>query len=126
MAAPRSDEEILTVLTPDEVAAEALHDVDAGVVVIGHTHHQFDRRIGSIRLVNAGSVGLPYEGRPGAFWALVGPDVEFRCSDYDIARAAELLRASGMPGIDELLPESLLEPVPRDEVAAFFERQAER
>ena len=80
---PRSDEEMLTILTPESAAAEALAGVDADLVVIGHTHHQFDRRIGSLRLVNAGSVGLPYEGEAGAYWALLGPDVTFRHSHYD-------------------------------------------
>ena len=123
---PRSDEEMLTILTPESAAAEALAGVDADLVVIGHTHHQFDRRIGSLRLVNAGSVGLPYEGEAGAYWALLGPDVTFRHSHYEIAAAAKYLRAGGMPGFDDLLPESLLRPVPRDEVAAHFERQAGR
>jgi predicted phosphodiesterase len=123
---PRSDEEILTVATPDETAAEAIAGIDADLVVIGHTHHQFDRRVEGTRLVNAGSVGLPYEGRAGAYWALLGPDVELRRTEYDVAAAADRLRASGMPGIDDLLPESLLEPVPRDEVVAHFERQAGR
>jgi hypothetical protein len=64
--------------------------------------------------------------RAGAFWLLLGPDVQFRRTDYDVAGAAERLRQSGMPEIDEMLPDSLLAPVPRDEVAAFFERQAGR
>jgi putative phosphoesterase len=121
---PRSDEEVLTVLTPDAAAAEAMAGVSADVVVIGHTHHQFDRLVGRVRLVNAGSVGLPYEGRAGAYWALLGPDVQLRRTEYDVSAAAKRLRASGMPGIDDLLPDSLLQPAPRDEVAAHFERQA--
>lgn len=123
---PRSDTELLTILTPEDVATEALAQAAERVIVIGHTHHQFDRAIGEKRLVNAGSVGLPYEGRPGAFWALLGPDVELRRTDYDVTRAAEQLRASGMPEIDEVLPDALLSPAPRDEVAAFFEKQAGR
>ena len=51
-------------------------DAAEGVVVCGHTHRQFDRRIDRWRVVNAGSVGMPYEGRPGAYWALLGPGVE--------------------------------------------------
>ena len=76
--------------------------------------------------MNPGSVGLPYEGRGGAYWALLGPDAELRRSDYDVASAADRLRASGMPEIDNLLGDSLLEPASRKEVAAFFERQAGR
>jgi putative phosphoesterase len=78
-ATPRNDEEIFTKISPDERWAEALAGVDADVVVCGHTHVQFDRRIGDTRLVNAGSVGMPYEHEPGAYWALLdGADVELR------------------------------------------------
>jgi putative phosphoesterase len=78
-ATPRNDEEIFTKISPDERWAEALVGVDAEVVMCGHTHVQFDRRIGDIRLVNAGSIGMPYEHEPGAYWALLdGADVELR------------------------------------------------
>jgi putative phosphoesterase len=78
-ATPRNDEEILTRISPDERWREALAGVDADVVVCGHTHVQFDRRIDDIRLVNAGSIGMPYEHEPGAYWALLdGTDVELR------------------------------------------------
>jgi putative phosphoesterase len=78
-ATPRNDEEIFTKISPDERWAEALVGVDAEVVMCGHTHVQFDRRIGDIRLVNAGSVGMPYEHEPGAYWAFLdGTDVELR------------------------------------------------
>ncbi|HSC74117.1 MAG TPA: YfcE family phosphodiesterase [Gaiellaceae bacterium] len=78
-ATPRNDEEILTKISPEERWREALAGVDADVVVCGHTHVQFDRRIGDIRLVNAGSVGMPYEHEAGAYWALLdGTDVELR------------------------------------------------
>jgi predicted phosphodiesterase len=125
-ASPRGDEDLLTFLTPPEVVAEALAGVDADVVVVGHTHQQIDLRSGRVRLVNAGSVGMPYEGRAGAFWLLLGQDVELRATEYDISAGVERLRASGMPGLDDLLPESLLEPARREEVAAYFERRAGR
>jgi putative phosphoesterase len=88
-ATPRNDEEIFTRISPDERWAEALAGVDADVVVCGHTHVQFDRQIGGIRLVNAGSVGMPYADEPGAYWAVVdGVDVEFRhtrCQAPDVS-----------------------------------------
>jgi putative phosphoesterase len=79
---PRDDEEILTRISPDERWEEALAGVDADVVVCGHTHVQFDRQIGGVRLVNAGSVGMPYETEPGAYWTLLGPRVEQRRTAY--------------------------------------------
>ena len=82
-ATPRNDEEIFTRISPDERWAEALAGVDADVVVCGHTHIQFDRRIGDVRLVNAGSVGMPYEDEPGAYWALIdGTEIEFKRTEY--------------------------------------------
>lgn len=82
-ATPRNDEEIFTRISPEESWRAALQGVDAEVVVCGHTHIQFDRRIGDVRLVNAGSIGMPYEREPGAYWALLdGTDVEFRHTRY--------------------------------------------
>ena len=82
-ATPRSDEEIFTRISPDERWAEALAGVEADTVVCGHTHIQFDRQIGDVRLVNAGSIGMPYEREPGAYWALLdGDEVEFRRTEY--------------------------------------------
>jgi predicted phosphodiesterase len=97
-ASPRSDEENLTELTTDEELADALADAVADVVVVGHTHVQLDRTTPvSRRLVNAGSVGVPCQGEPGAFWAILGPNVELRRTSYDVERALAGLAASGFP-----------------------------
>jgi predicted phosphodiesterase len=119
---PRSDEERLTRITPADRAAETLEGVAAQIVVCGHTHQQFDRPIGERRLLNAGSVGMPYEGDAAAFWLLLGPDPELRRTEYDVAAAADRMRAAGMPDVDEVvLNEALLEPVDPDWVAQYFE-----
>jgi len=88
-ATPRSDEEVLTRISPDERWLDALAGVAEPVVVCGHTHVQFDRRLGDVRLVNAGSVGMPYEREPGAYWALLGPEVELRRTEYEPADIAD-------------------------------------
>jgi putative phosphoesterase len=93
-ATPRSDEEILTRISSDERWADALAEAHADLVVCGHTHVQFDRRVGDVRLVNAGSVGMPYEDRPGAYWALIDSEVELRRTDYEPGDIA----GSGWPG----------------------------
>lgn len=82
-ATPRNDEEILTRISPDENWGAALESVDADVVVCGHTHMQFERTIDGVHLVNAGSIGMPYEREPGAYWALFGPEVELRRTPYE-------------------------------------------
>jgi putative phosphoesterase len=82
-ATPRNDEEILTKISSDELWLDALNSVEADLVVCGHTHVQFDRRVGDIRLINSGSVGMPYEHEPGAYWTLIGSEVEFRRTEYE-------------------------------------------
>jgi putative phosphoesterase len=125
-ASPRSDEEILTAATPEPVVAEAVAGAAADVVVIGHTHQQFDRVVGDVRLVNPGSVGLPYEGRAGAYWALLGPEVSLRRSEYDVDEGVARLEATDLPGLRDFLVPSLLDPVPPEEVVATHERNAGR
>jgi predicted phosphodiesterase len=123
-ATPRSDEEIVTRITPDEDVAAAFAGVAEQLVVCGHTHVQFDRRVGGLRIVNAGSVGLPNEGRPGAYWALLAGEVEHRRTEYDTERAAALIRATGLPGADELAREHVLTQPSADEASEYFERLA--
>jgi putative phosphoesterase len=117
---PRSDEEILTTVSPEARVAAALSEVEEHVVVHGHTHIQYDRPIAGHRVVCAGSIGAPYEGRPGAFWAMLGPDVELRRTEYDIDAAVKAIRATGYPGAEDAA-DLLLEPRDPDETSAYFE-----
>jgi diadenosine tetraphosphatase ApaH/serine/threonine PP2A family protein phosphatase len=122
---PRSDEEIVTAATTEGRLREIFTAVDQDIVVCGHTHSQFDRCVGGKRVVNAGSVGMPYQGRPvGAFWLLLGADgISLRRSDYDLDRAVERLRATGYPDAEETA-RILLAPPDPEWVADFFEQQA--
>ena len=94
-------------------------------VVCGHTHVPFDRLIGGRRVVNPGSVGMAY-GPPGAYWALLGPDVRLRRTAYDAKAAGEVLSASPVPGAAEWAREYVLEPFGDLEALAEFRRLAER
>jgi predicted phosphodiesterase len=124
---PRSDEEILTAITPPKRLDPILDGVRELVVVCGHTHVQFDRRLGDRRLVNAGSIGLPYEGEVGvACWALLGPGVELRRARYDVQRVVDALETSGYPDNDGSVHGFLLEPSTAEEATAHFESVAER
>src|SRR5579864_8887847 len=71
-ATPRSDEEIFTPITPQERLDTIFAGVEQQLVVCGHTHMQFELRVGRVRILNAGSVGMPYADRPGAYWLLLG------------------------------------------------------
>jgi putative phosphoesterase len=79
-ASPRNDQDIFTERTPEERIAFLFEDVDADVVVCGHTHMQFERVIAGKRVINSGSVGMPYEEEPGAYWML---DLVHRRTPYE-------------------------------------------
>jgi predicted phosphodiesterase len=119
---PRSDEECVTVATPAERVEEFTAGVQAACIVTAHTHMQYDRRVGETRLLNPGSVGLPYEPEPGkAYWALLGPDVELRRTPYDLDAAIERMRVAGMPKFDQI-EELMRTPPPQAEVIEHTER----
>ena len=119
-AAPDDDRTIVTELTTDEKLAGLLRDVEQSRVVAGHTHMQLERRVCDKLFVNAGSVGWPYEGRTGAYWAILDGGVELRRTDYDLERAAELVRTSGHPRAEEIAAENILVSAPRAEALAVF------
>ena len=116
---------IITPATPDDVIAEALVAAHGRLVVAGHTHMQFDRRVVGGRIVNAGSVGKPYADQPGAYWALLGPEVEFRRTAYDFAAAAEAVRHTAIPQRDEWAAD-IIRPPTADEATTLFENMAGR
>ena len=121
-ATPRSDEELLTAISPEEAWLEAFADVDADLVVAGHTHMQLDRMVGEVRFVNAGSVGMPYEDEVAAFWTLIDSDeVVFRKTAFDVERAAAEIGASEWPGAQEFVAENLLVAPSRAEATQVFE-----
>ena len=120
-ATPRSDEDTLTPITPEAEAAIGFEGTTEPVVLGGHTHIQFERRIREWRFVNVGSIGRPREVRPAAYWALLGPDAELVSTDYDVAAAAEAVRASGQPSAEEVV-EVLLHPPSPDEAVVVLEQ----
>jgi predicted phosphodiesterase len=117
---PRSETEIFTQMTPEEHLLPLFEGLRASVVVCGHTHMQFDRMIGKTRVVNAGSVGEPF-GVPGAYWVLLGPDVQLRRTSYDATRVAELIRATHYPQAQEEA-ESILQPPSDIEMLEVFSK----
>ncbi|HEY4997135.1 MAG TPA: metallophosphoesterase family protein [Solirubrobacteraceae bacterium] len=121
-ASPRRDDEMLTRLSSSERWTEALVGVTASLLVAGHTHQQDDRMIGATRFVNAGSVGLPYEGDDGgARWLWIEDGVpELRKTAYGAAEAGARMLAAGWP--DERSVEgALIEPVAASIVTRIFE-----
>jgi len=104
---PRSDSEIVTILTPAEAVDEACGG--APFVVGGHTHVQFDVSVGRTRVVNAGSVGMPFE-KPGAYWLLIDGGVALRRTEYDLEAAADAVRRTVFPIAEEFASVYILNP----------------
>jgi len=99
-ATPRDDNEIFTVQTEEKRLLPMFDAAKADVVVCGHTHMQFDRMVGKTRVVNAGSIGMPF-GPPGADWLLLGADVDLRHTNYDHESAGRRIAATGFPNVPE-------------------------
>ncbi|MGO8950487.1 MAG: metallophosphoesterase family protein [Ktedonobacterales bacterium] len=122
----RNDEDLFTSITPEDRLCAIFSDVEQDIVVCGHTHMQFERHLGALRILNAGSVGMPYADRPGAYWLLLSSEgCEFRWTPYDTEVAARAVRASGYPQAQELADENVLKVPTAEEATKIFEHMAE-
>jgi predicted phosphodiesterase len=117
---PTSETDAFTRLTPEEVLRPVFDGLGVALVVCGHTHMQFDRMIGATRVVNAGSVGMPF-GKTGADWLLLGPDVQLRNTSYDLDDAAAQFRATTYPQPEEAAT-SILNPPSESQILEMFTR----
>jgi putative phosphoesterase len=106
---PRCDEEGLTLQTEASEFEQMKLDPRIAIIVCGHTHIPMDRRVGHLRVVNAGSVGIPFDGDPRASYALIsteplesgGPiQVEIRRVTYDVEKAVGRFYARKCPAAD--------------------------
>ena len=118
-ASPRNDVDVFTRQTPEEKVAPLFANVEERMVVCGHTHMQYDRTIGSTRVVNAGSVGMPFQGT-GAFWLMLGSEVELRRTEYDLANAAQRIRATSYPQADTFAEKNVLHPPTEEQMLAAY------
>jgi predicted phosphodiesterase len=118
-ATPRSDTEIFTASTPASRLQPIFDAAGAALVVCGHTHIAFDRTVGQVRVVNAGSVGMPFD-EPGAYWALIGPALELRCTPYDLVAAAAVIRSTRYPQGDVFAERHVLRPPSAAQMSAFY------
>ncbi|HZQ10249.1 MAG TPA: metallophosphoesterase family protein [Anaerolineae bacterium] len=119
---PRSETEIITRLTPEDRLLPLFQELPVSVVVCGHTHMQFDRMIDKTRVINAGSVGEPY-GEPGAYWLLLGPDIQLRHTHYHLAQAAARIRATPFPNAQNFAQNVLHCPSEQEMLQLFTQAQ---
>lgn len=119
-ATPRSVTEIFTRLTPEKKLLPIFQRIDAKVVVCGHTHMQFDRYVGRTRVVNAGSVGMPF-GDPGAYWLMLGSNIQLRRTAYDLAGAAEQIMTTRYPNAEDFAKNNVMQPPSEKVMLELFE-----
>jgi putative phosphoesterase len=108
---PRSNTEVILATTPDEELTEMLAGGEGTVMIGGHTHTQMVRRLPGRLLMNAGSVGMPFDTdrsvHPAwAEWAIVeaadgSVTVSLRRTPLDAAEMTARAAGSSMPGLDE-------------------------
>ncbi|MEZ5317397.1 MAG: metallophosphoesterase family protein [Vicinamibacterales bacterium] len=120
-ATPRDDNEIFTRLTDADRLRPIVEAPGTPVVVCGHTHMQFDRMVGATRVVNAGSVGMPFQDA-GAYWVLLGPGVELRRTAYDLDAAAARISATAYPGAGEFATRHVRHPPSEADMLAALGR----
>jgi putative phosphoesterase len=97
------------------------------VLLFGHTHLPYQKRVAETLLVNAGSVGKPKDGDSRAGYVLLSlkrhPKIEFRRVAYDVESASRSIRQSGLPHFyADVLETGGLEEVDR---SVYSERSAE-
>jgi putative phosphoesterase len=120
-ATPRNDTDVFTRLTPEARLLPIFEGLNVSVVVCGHTHMQFDRKIGRIRVLNAGSVGMPF-GEPGAYWLSLGPNVQLRHTRYDFTNAAKRIGDTNYPQAQDFATRNVLQPPSEGETLEAFTR----
>ncbi len=125
-ASPRRDDEMLTRLSTAQRWNEALRGVGAKLIVAGHTHQQDDRIVAGTRFINAGSVGLPYDGDGAARWLWIEDGVpELRTTAYDAASAGERFLADGWPD-ERSVRAALIDGIEPIVVTRIFESMVEQ
>jgi hypothetical protein len=84
---------------------------------------QVERQVGRVRVVNAGSVGMPF-GNPGAYWLLLDEGAHHRRTEYDLDAAAERIRATEYPQAETFAESHVLRPPTEAAMLEALERGA--
>lgn len=120
-ATPRNDSEIFVTTTASDKLLPMVAPLDASLMVCGHTHMQFDRTVGETRIVNAGSVGMPFDA-PGAYWLLLDSRPELRRTEYDLVEAAKRVRQTAYPQAEVFAANSILSPPSKQMMIEAFSK----
>jgi predicted phosphodiesterase len=102
-ASPAGDEKGVWPDTPEGEIPELFASVPGRVFVVSHTHIAGERRSGDLRVLNTGSVGLPYDGDSRASYLVLegdgesDPSATWRRVSYDRERAVAAVKARDVP-----------------------------
>lgn len=100
---PRRINEYLFEDRPESSLRRALEGQGVDVMLCGHTHKAYHRKLDNIHVINDGSVGKPKDGDPRACYGIIdteeGLNVEFRRVGYKINTVAEDILKAGLPRI---------------------------
>jgi predicted phosphodiesterase len=99
---PASVSEHLYVDTPEVRLLELAEIAQADVIIVGHSHIAFTRKVDDAWFVNTGSVGRQDDGDPRAGYAVMdlegeGLAVQHYRVDYDVEAATTAIRRAGLP-----------------------------
>jgi diadenosine tetraphosphatase ApaH/serine/threonine PP2A family protein phosphatase len=104
-ASPGDDEGLILPDMPDHDLLDALLDREGNLALGGHTHIAMDRTAEGWRMVNPGSIGLPFDGDPRAAYALIDFEgancvVDLRRVEYDVEAVIAKLENEDYPALD--------------------------
>jgi putative phosphoesterase len=96
-----NDDDILPSITAQAIKIK-LGQLNPDVLICGHTHIPFVKKIGGTLVINCGSAGLPVDGDPRPSYALLSIDdglisariVRF---EYDVNQVVKALKATSLP-----------------------------
>ena len=78
--------------------ARRVQNVEADIVLVGHSHMQFNLAVEGVVIVNPGSVGQPRDGDPRAAYAVIdGNKIELKRVAYPIEETVARIEASPLP-----------------------------
>jgi len=124
---PASINEHLGVDTPEERMAALAEMTDADIILCGHSHLAFKRKVKNTLFINPGSVGRLDDGDPRASYAVLEiqdkeVSVNFYRVPYDIMSAVNAMRMTGLP---EIFTRILRQGLNYDDVEANFSHQTQ-
>ena len=71
--------------------------------------------------MNRNGVGMPFQ-EPGAYWLMLGADVQLMRTPYDFTQAATRIRSTAYPQAEEFAERNVLRPPSESEMIASFSR----